>query len=85
MMRRPGFAESITTPCLVLGAGRDRVVSTAAMGDFARRLPHGSYLELADAEHEILMEKDSVRARFWSEFDTFVNARLNEPARPFGR
>lgn len=73
LMRRPGFAESITTPCLVFGAGRDRVVSTAAIRDFARRLPHGSYIELADARHEILMENDSIRARFWSAFDAFAD------------
>jgi lysophospholipase len=72
IMRRPGFAESITTPCLVFGAGRDRIVSTAAVRDFARRLPRGTYVELADAEHEILMENDSIRARFWSAFDAFA-------------
>jgi lysophospholipase len=72
-MRRPGFAESITTPCLVLGAGRDRIVSTAAIRDFANRLPHGTYIELADAEHEILMENDSIRARFWAALDAFVS------------
>ena len=75
-MRRPGFAESITTPCLIFGAGRDRVVSTDAIRDFARRLPHGTYIELADAEHEILMENDSIRTRFWHAFDAFVSNYL---------
>lgn len=76
-MGLPGFAESITTPCLVFGAGRDRVVSTKAVRDFARRLPHGTYIELSDAEHEILMENDSIRTRFWSAFDTFVGKLAN--------
>ncbi|HEY3638930.1 MAG TPA: alpha/beta hydrolase [Rhizomicrobium sp.] len=71
-MRRPGFAENITTPCLMFGAGRDRIVSTAAVRAFSRRLPHVTYIELADAEHEILMEKDSIREGFWSAFDVFV-------------
>jgi hypothetical protein len=31
------------------------------------------------------MENDQIRARFWSEFDAFVNAMLNAPARAFGR
>jgi lysophospholipase len=75
-MRRPGFAEAITTPCLVFGAGRDRIVSTGAVRDFVRRLPHGTYIELADAEHEILMENDSIRARFWTAFDGFVSNYL---------
>lgn len=75
-MARPGFAESITTPMLIFGAGRDRIVSTAAMRKFAQRLPRGSYIELADAEHEILMENDSIRARFWSAFDAFVEQTM---------
>jgi lysophospholipase len=68
----PGFAETIQTPVLICGAGRDRIVRVEAERAFARRLPHGTYLELADSEHEILMESDSIRARFWSAFDEFV-------------
>ena len=68
----PGFAEAIQTPLLICGAGRDRIVLTEAERDFARRLPHGTYLEFADSEHEILMENDSIRARFWAAFDGFM-------------
>jgi lysophospholipase len=75
-MSAPGFAEAVTTPCLVLGAGRDRVVSTEAIRRFAHRLPRGTYLELPEAEHEILMENDAIRAQFWSAFDTFVGLGL---------
>jgi lysophospholipase len=67
-----GYAQAIATPVLIVGAGRDRIVDTDAERVFARRLPHGTYLELADAEHEILMENDSIRARFWAAFDDFV-------------
>jgi lysophospholipase len=68
----PGFPEAIQTPVLIIGAGRDRIVDTSAEREFASRLPHGTYLEFEDAEHEILMETDSIRARFWSAFDAFV-------------
>jgi len=68
----PGYAEAIATPVLILGAGRDRIVDTAAEREFARRLPHGTYVEFADAEHEIMMERDSIRTRFWAAFDEFV-------------
>ena len=57
---------------MIIGAGRDRIVDTTAAREFASRLPHGSYLEFEDAEHEILMENDSIRARFWTAFDAFV-------------
>jgi lysophospholipase len=35
-------------------------------------MPHGSSIVIEDAEHEILMENDSIRARFWKAFDEFV-------------
>jgi lysophospholipase len=61
---------------LICGAGRDRIVRVEAERDFAKRLPHGTYLELADAEHEILMEADAIRARFWGAFDAFVDLSI---------
>jgi len=67
----PGYAEKIQTPTLIVGAGRDRIVQTTATREFASRLPHGKYVEIAEAEHEILMEKDPVRAQFWNAFDAF--------------
>ena len=72
-VRTPGFAEAIQTPVLICGAGRDRIVRVEATRDFARRLPHGTYLELEDSEHEILMEADPIRARFWQAFDKFTS------------
>jgi lysophospholipase len=70
--RTPGFAEEIATPLLVCGAGKDRICLTEAARDFAERLPNGTYVEFEDSEHEILMENDSIRARFWQAFDAFT-------------
>ncbi len=71
-MSAPGYAEAITTPVLICGAGKDRIVDTAATRAFTARLPNGRYVEFEDSEHEILMENDSIRARFWDAFDAFV-------------
>jgi lysophospholipase len=68
----PGYPEAIVTPTLIVGAGKDRIVETAAARAYAPRLAHGQYLEFADAEHEILMENDDIRSRFWAAFDAFV-------------
>jgi lysophospholipase len=57
---------------LVCGAGKDRICLTEATRDFAKRLPKGTYVEFEDSEHEILMENDAIRARFWQAFDGFV-------------
>lgn len=68
----PGYAEAITTPVLICGAGKDRIVLTPVEATFAKRLPHGHYIAFEDSEHEILMENDSIRARFWQAFDAFA-------------
>lgn len=70
----PGYAEAIAAPVLVCGAGKDRIVLTDAERAFAKRLAQGTYVEFEDAEHEILMENDAIRARFWTAFDTFTAA-----------
>jgi lysophospholipase len=65
-------APRITTPLLVIGAGADRIVVTAQTKAFAARLPHARYIEIAGAGHEMLMERDCFRARWWAAFDAFV-------------
>jgi lysophospholipase len=67
-----GYAEAIETPVLICGAGKDRICLTPAARDFAHRMPHGKYVAFEDAEHEILMENDSIRTRFWQAFDDFA-------------
>lgn len=76
-LERKDFAEEIITPLLVVGAGRDRIVTTAATRDFVKRLPKAKYVEFEDSEHEILMENDAIRARFWTEFDAFAAPLLS--------
>jgi len=75
-LTRRGFPEAITTPLLVVGAGRDRVGKTEAIRDYVKRLAHVRYVEIENAEHEILMETDRIRSRFWTEFDAFLEERL---------
>ena len=48
----------VTTPLLVVGAGKDRICMTAAAKAFAARAPHADYVEIPEAEHEILMERN---------------------------
>ncbi|HET7086471.1 MAG TPA: alpha/beta hydrolase [Rhizomicrobium sp.] len=67
-----GQARAITTPLLVVGAGKDRICQTPRLREFARRLPQGEYMEIQDAEHEILMERASIRGQFWNAFDAFM-------------
>jgi lysophospholipase len=69
-----GYPRRILTPVLILAAGADRLVDTAATEYFASRLKAGKCLTLAHARHEILMERDPVRELFWAAFDAFLPA-----------
>lgn len=60
-------------PTLIVAAGRERVTVTEACRDFARRVVNVSLVIIGESRHEILMEKDAVRAQFWAAFDSFVS------------
>jgi lysophospholipase len=68
----PEYPRRTFTPALVFGAGADRVVSTLALERFATRLKVGRLIIIPDSRHEILMERDHIRAQFWAAFDAFI-------------
>lgn len=68
----PGFAESIRTPIHLVGAGADRIVSTPAKLQLAKRLPNAETSVIKAARHEILMERDAIRAQFYDAFDDLM-------------
>jgi lysophospholipase len=71
-IQKPGFAKGIQTPILVVTAGKDRVVSNTATRRFVAQLPGAQSLCIAGANHEILQERDEMRAQFWLAFDRFI-------------
>ena len=68
----PAFARAITVPVLIVTAGSDVVVRPAAAGRMAAALPRGREIVIAESRHEILMERDTIRAAFWTAFDDFT-------------
>lgn len=65
--------RAISNPLLILAGSKDRVTSTPMAEKFARGLKAGLFIEIENARHEILQENDDVLARFWQEFDRFVD------------
>ena len=61
--------KSVQTPVTVVQAGDDTRCWKQSAQWAARRLPRGRYVEVAGARHEVLMETDELRARFFEEFD----------------
>ena len=68
----PNTPREITTPCLMIVAGDDRVTDTRAAERFGARLRAGRVIVLDDAQHEVLMERDSLREQCWKAFDAFI-------------
>lgn len=68
----PDYAVRINVPLLMFAAGKDKVVSTRAIEDFASRAKVSSCILMPDSRHEILQENDDVRTRFWAAFDAYL-------------
>lgn len=61
--------EEIDIPVLVASASGEKLVDNAAHAAICARLPRSEHIVIEDALHEILMETDDKRSRFWSAFD----------------
>jgi len=68
----PLLPRHLRQPVLMVAAGQDALVSTAAIEDFASRMRGGAKLVISGAKHELLMEQDRYREQFWAAFDAFV-------------
>lgn len=66
------YPNALNQPILIIAAGEDKLVSTAAAERFAIRLRAGAINVIPGSRHEILMERDAVRSQFWAAFDAFI-------------
>jgi lysophospholipase len=73
-------ARRIAVPALLVAAGSDTVVVPAAIRRLAASMPHATLLDIPEARHEVLKERDEIRARFWAELDAFLAGIALEPA-----
>ena len=60
-------------PVLLLGAERDQLVSAAAIRRVAGLLPKGELAMFDDCAHEILRERDHIRAQALARIDAFLD------------
>lgn len=68
----PGYLERVRTPLLLLTAGQDLLIDGRTHVVAAARLAACRHLVYADARHEIMMEVDPIRDRFFADTDTFL-------------
>ncbi len=72
-LQKKSYLRKIELPVLVATAGKDFIVSSKATKKLVSRLPQGELLELPEAQHEILMERDEIRNQFLAKFDEFIH------------
>ncbi len=79
---RPGYAEAIDTPVLIINGGRDRVVVEAQQKRMAARLPKAAFQSIEEGGHELLMERASIRQAVLEAFAAWTGVEIQAaPAR----
>jgi len=74
------FLKGVTTAILLGSAGRERLVCTRAQRRAAALLPHCRLVEFPDAKHELLLETETIRARWFAEIDAFLATKFDRAA-----
>lgn len=73
---RPEALARVNVPVLLIGADRDELVSAAAIRRAAGLMPMAELVMFPDCAHEILRERDAVRAEAMARIDRFLAERL---------
>ncbi len=75
-LHKPGRFKNLKTPVLILSAENDRLINSSDHAFFGEAHPLIEVVTIKDALHEIMMEKDAVRDRFWAAADAFFEKLL---------
>ena len=66
------FAAAIRIPTLFVVGSLEHVVSLTAIERFAASMRAGTTVVIPGGQHELLMERDDIRAQFYAAFDAFI-------------
>ena len=75
---QPAYARAIEMPVLIFAPQDDWVTDSFAAERFCARLKAGKLVWMPGSRHEILMEQDAIRARFWAAFEAFIPGHTPE-------
>ncbi|HYD18963.1 MAG TPA: alpha/beta hydrolase [Patescibacteria group bacterium] len=74
------YLKAIKTPILMEISGQEKIVDRPAQDRALTLLPNARRVDIADAKHEIWMERDELRNQWLKEVDNFLEERLKPPA-----
>lgn len=75
-LHKSGRFARLKTPTLIASAEHDHLVRSSDHRWIAAQSPLIENVVIEGSLHEILMERDEVRARFWSAFDKFIEQKI---------
>jgi lysophospholipase len=75
-LHRPGRFAALKTPTLIVSAENDRLVDSDDHAYLASQSPLIERVLIKGALHEIMMESDPYRDRYWEAVDSFLAAKL---------
>ncbi len=70
---RPEILSQVHVPVLLINADQDQVVDPTEDEKLCRWMEDCTLKSYSNAFHNILNETDEIRARFWKDFDAFLN------------
>ncbi|WP_300390348.1 alpha/beta hydrolase [Henriciella sp.] len=70
---KPALLRGVDIPVFIASAEEEKLVDNKAHTRVAKHLPNCEHITIDGAMHEILMETDARRARFWQGFDTLLD------------
>lgn len=79
---QPGSLAHLRLPVHVISAGEEMLVDNNSHDVLAKSLPNAIHVLVERSKHEILMETDAVRAKFWREFEELLVRMGLSPAHP---
>jgi len=85
-VKRQSFLSRVLTPCVIAIAGQETIVDNYDISYVAGHLKNSRLLEFGDSGHEIMMEADDVRDKFFKSFYALIDKniiRKPETLKPF--
>ncbi|WP_425410933.1 alpha/beta hydrolase [Hyphococcus sp.] len=73
----PGALDGVQTPVLIISAGAEQQIDGGDHANIAAANPNIRQEIIDGALHEILMERNEIRAQYFSAFDAFIEPALN--------
>ena len=66
------YLRAIKTPLCIFIAEKDALIARSSLEAAAKGVQRGASVFVPGAYHEILIETDDIRLRFWAHFDEFI-------------